>query len=192
MLLFAGMASAATMATGVHSVNETRPPQIPIQALLIGSDFGLIRRQALSEHPIGSRIDEVADAFGKLGFSCRFRPHLIEDTTTPTVLCRSTGQGTTLSSRLDLTLVARNGTLTDIAVSNGLDGLQASAEQPDPNPGGEVPAAAIPPLVPDPEWDAILREAGKRYARPLVPIGTGHAAEIKPAPRPESDGKPPG
>lgn len=186
MLLFAGIASAATIATGIHSVDASRPPPTPVQALLTGSDFGMIRRGALAEHPIGSKIADVAVAIGKLGFACRYRPQLIENTTAPLVLCRSSGLGATVSSRLDLTLVARNGTLTDIAVSNGLDGLEASAETPDPNPGGAIPPPAVPPVVADPEWDAILAAAGKRYVKAPVERGGG----VKPAPRPGSGGSP--
>lgn len=185
MLFFTGMASALTITAGYRSVKETRPPPARVEVLLTGSDFGLIRRQALAEHPIGSRIEDVADAVGALGFACRRRSHLIENTTAPTVFCRSMGRGATVSSRLNLTLVARNGTLTDIAVNDGLDELEASAETPDPNPGGHIPASSVPPVVPDPEWDAILANAGKRYVKPPVARQGRGDDTIRPARPPE-------
>lgn len=163
MLIFAGMASALTTTAGVFSVSVTGPQETTAQALSKGSDFGLIRRQALVEHPIGSQIGDVAKAFEALGFSCKFRPHVIDNITAPTVVCRSHALGKSVMPRLDVVLVARNGALTDIAVSNGLDGVEASAETPDPNPGGMMSAPAAVAPLPDPEWDAILAEARQRY-----------------------------
>ncbi len=188
MLFLAGLVSAVTMTAGVQSVSESGPRRESTYALMTGSDFGMIRREVLSDHPIGSKIADVADAIGKLGFTCRYRPHLIENTTAPTVLCHSSGRGDTVASRLDVVLVARNGTLTDVAISDGFDDLVASAMTPDPNPGGQLPEPAAAPVVSDPEWDAILTAAGKRYASP--PASKRALAGISPAPHPGSDGNP--
>ncbi len=170
MLVMASMASVATATAGIHSVSSASPRNRTADALTVGSDFGLIRRETLSEYPIGSKVGEVAQAIEALGFSCQYRPHLIENTTAPTVTCRSNGRSPTPMSRLDLVLVARNGALTDVAVSDGLDGVEASAATPDPNPGGLIPAAGLAPPAPDPEWDDILATARRRYPAPLAMV----------------------
>lgn len=163
MLVLASMASMATVTAGVHSVGDEDPQNKTARALVLGSDFGLIRREALAEYPIGSKVGDVAQAMEALGFTCHYHPHLIENTTAPTATCTSDGRTVKPMPRLNLVLVARNGTLTDVVISNGLDGLEASAATPDPNPGGQTPVITTAPPEPDPEWDAILAEAKRRH-----------------------------
>ena len=166
MLVMASMASVATATAGMHSVSVTSPQHKTAEALTGGRDYGLIRREALAEYPIGSKASDVAQAIEALGFSCRYRPHLIENTTAPTASCMSGSHSATPMPRLTFVLIARNGALTDIAISNGLDGVEASAATPDPNPGGAVPAASLTQPAPDPEWDGILAAARRRYPNP--------------------------
>jgi hypothetical protein len=164
ILFVAGAASAVTASVGTFSVAGMGTHPISAKQIMVESDFGEIRRQALLSHPVGSRISDVAEAMEKLGFRCRYHPNLVENSTAPTILCDSNGHNGAGLSRLDVQIIARDGTLADIVVSNGLDNLEASAITPDPNPGGRTPELRVTRPAPDPEWDAILaRAAGHRF-----------------------------
>lgn len=131
----------------------------PDNRVMTGTDFGQIRREALQRHPIGSKVAGVTSSLNELGFRCyqRARPAMMMSA--PTVTCESNGRGGAASSRIALTLVARNDSLVDVSVSDGFDPMQASAKTPDPNPKGQLPRPAARPLVLDPEWNQILEAA---------------------------------
>ncbi len=129
---------------------------------MTGTDFGRIRREALDLHPIGSKLADVASSLDGLGFSCRRRAHLVVNVSAPTMTCESNGRGGSASSRIALTLVARNDSLVDVSVSDGFDPMQASAITPDPNPKGQLPRPAIRPVLSDPAWNRILEDAAVR------------------------------
>jgi hypothetical protein len=165
ILVVAGAASVATATSGIYSVAGSTAAERQERRIISETDFGQVRRTTMTAHPIGSKVEDVAKAMTGAGFRCEFRPHLIENITAPTVVCNSNGHGTAGQSRLVVVIIARNGQLTDVAVSNGLDPVEANALTPDPNPGGGVPAAPPMRKEADPEWDRIVNAAARRYPR---------------------------
>ncbi len=159
LVLTVGAAGVLAAATGVFAVMSAASGMGASGHVMTGTDFGAIRREALALHPIGSKIGAVADTMDRLGFRCYARVHTIENITAPSVVCDSNGRGGFTSSRIAVVLIARNGALTDVAVSDGFDPLEADAGTPDPNPGGRLPGPIPHYDVVDPEWDQILAEA---------------------------------
>lgn len=103
---------------------------------LIGDDFGRLRREALDLFTRGQPVVEVKDGLTALGFQCAPAHRLPANINAPSIECDSAGRGYPEMSRMEVTVMARNGTMSDIAVGNGIDPFEASARTPDPNPGG--------------------------------------------------------
>ncbi len=99
---------------------------------LHGSDFGALRRDALDLFPRGSPIAAAAEGLKALGFQCAPARHPLANINAPSVQCDSAGSGYPQWSRLQVTVMARNGTVSDIAVGNGFATAIADARTPDP------------------------------------------------------------
>ena len=129
---------AVVFACGLHA----GPPADV--AKLTGQDFGSLRRQALVLFPRGLPIADAARGLVVLGFKCTPARHLIANINAPSVECDSAGRGYPNASRTQITVMARNGTVSDIAVGNGFDTFQADARTPDPEPKGPADLASNP------------------------------------------------
>lgn len=116
----------------------------PTATALIGEDFGQLRREALGLFPRGKPVREVKDALTTMGFRCAPMHRPLANINAAAVECDSAGRGYPLASRTEVTVMARNGALSDIAVGNGVDGLVADARTPDPAPGGHRSEPALP------------------------------------------------
>lgn len=103
---------------------------------LMGEDFGRLRREALELFTRGQPVVAVKDGLKALGFQCAPAHRLAANINAPSIECDSAGRGYPKVSRMELTVMARNGAMSDIAIGNGLDPFEASARTPDPNPGG--------------------------------------------------------
>ncbi len=108
---------------------------------LSGNDFGRMRLQALDMFPRGSPISGAAAGLSALGFRCTPARHMLANINAPSVECDSAGRGYPSTSRMQITVMARNGMVSDVAVGNGFDPIQADARTPSPNPGGRIAAA---------------------------------------------------
>ena len=110
---------------------------------LVGDDYGAVRREALDMFPRGQPIAEVRKGLTALGFRCAPTHRLVPNVNAPSIECDSAGRGYPTSSRMEVTVMSRNGALSDIAIGNGLDPVVADARTPNPNPGaGRTPDAA--------------------------------------------------
>ena len=94
---------------------------------LMGDDVGQIRRDALKQFPIGTPVEVVAAGLVANGFACDVAPRSVENVTVGVVLCNSNGRSGGFSSAVFITVIARSGALTDLAVSNGPYSREASA-----------------------------------------------------------------
>jgi hypothetical protein len=101
----------------------------PKQAVpsLMGEDVAQIRRDALAQFPIGTPVEVVAAGLVANGFACDVAPRSVENVTAGVVLCDSNGRSGGFSSAVFITVIARSGALTDLAVSNGPYSREASA-----------------------------------------------------------------
>ena len=95
---------------------------------LMGSDFTLMRREALALFPRGSRLAEANRALIDMGFRCYAIPHELGNVDGPSLGCDSNGRGYPVSPRVNVTVMARNGLVSDIEVWNGFDTADADAE----------------------------------------------------------------
>lgn len=164
IVMAVGAVSALGAAAAIFVVLSGASGKGASRHFMMGTDFGAIRREALGLHPIGSQIAAVAQTMTDLGFRCYNRIQVLDNITAPSVVCDSNGRGEFTSSRISVVLIARNGALTDVAVSDGFDPLEASAKTPDPNPGGHLPGPIPRYDARDPEWDEILAAAAKPRA----------------------------
>ncbi len=103
---------------------------------LMGEDFGRLRREALDLFTRGQPVVAVKDGLTALGFACAPAHRLPPNINAPSIECDSAGRGYPEVSRMEVTVMARNGAMSDIAIGNGIDPYEASARTPDPNPGG--------------------------------------------------------
>lgn len=94
---------------------------------LMGEDVGRIRTDALTQFPIGTPVEVVAAGLIANGFACDIVPRSVENVTAGVVLCNSNGRSGGFSSAVFITVIARSGALTDLAVSNGPYSREASA-----------------------------------------------------------------
>jgi hypothetical protein len=94
---------------------------------LMGEDVDQIRRDALLQFPIGTAVEVVAAGLVANGFACDIAPRPVENVTAGVVLCNSNGRSGGFSSAVFITVIARSGALTDLAVSNGPYSPEASA-----------------------------------------------------------------
>ena len=108
----------------------------PADRKLMGEDFGRLRQEALDLFTRGEPVVAVKDGLKALGFECAPAHRLAPNINAPTIECDSAGRGYPEVSRMEVTVMARNGAMSDIAIGNGLDAFEASARTPDPNPGG--------------------------------------------------------
>lgn len=108
---------------------------------LIGDDLGRLRREALDLFPRGKPVGQVAQGLKALGFRCSPTKIVLANISAPTIACDSAGRGYPTTPRIEITIIARNGALADIAVGDGLHSLQADARTPD-GPPRDAPAPA--------------------------------------------------
>ena len=94
---------------------------------LMGEDVGRIRTDALTQFPIGTPVEVVAAGLVDQGFVCDIVPRSVENVTAGVVRCDSNGRSGGFSSAVFITVIARSGALTDLAVSNGPYSREASA-----------------------------------------------------------------
>ena len=104
---------------------------------LTSEDFGQLRREALDLFPRGSPIHDASAGLTGLGFRCAPARHMMANINAPSVECDSAGRGYPTASRIQITVMARNGMVSDIAVGNGFDPFQADARTPSPHPKGQ-------------------------------------------------------
>lgn len=130
------MAGAATLAVIGTGLAVTTGGGGQAGRKLIGEDFGRLRREALDLFTRGQPVVEVKEGLTALGFQCAPTRRLAANINAPSVECDSAGRGYPAMSRMEVTVMARNGAMSDIAVGNGIDPFEASARTPDPNPGG--------------------------------------------------------
>lgn len=108
----------------------------PADRKLMGEDFGRLRREALDLFTRGQPVMAVKDGLNALGFQCAPAHRPAANINAPTLQCDSAGRGYPEVPRMEVTVMARNGAMSDIAIGNGIDPFEASARTPDPNPGG--------------------------------------------------------
>ena len=94
---------------------------------LMGEDVAQIRRDALAQFPIGTPVEVAAAGLVANGFACDVAPRSVENVTAGVILCNSNGRSGGFSSAVFITVIARSGALTDLAVSNGPYSREASA-----------------------------------------------------------------
>ncbi len=105
-------------------------PQGPRRDALMGEDFFAIRREALALFPRGSRLSQAAERLIAIGFRCSGIPHKMANVNAESLICESHGRGYPASPAFNVTILARNGLLSDIEIWNMLD--KADAETPEP------------------------------------------------------------
>jgi hypothetical protein len=144
--LMAGAVVVVALAGGflVHNAGLAGEPAPNPAGRLLGSDFGSLRREALKMFPRGSPLAAASQGLQALGFQCTVANHLMANINAPSVQCESAGRGYPTSSRLQVTVMARNGMVSDIAIGNGFDPVVADARTPDPAPVGEGTGAKQP------------------------------------------------
>lgn len=104
-------------------------PQGPSRDALMGQDFFAIRREALALFPRGSKLSEAADQLVAIGFRCSGIPHKMANVNAESLVCESHGRGYPFTPAFNVTVLARNGLLSDIEIWNMLD--KADAETPE-------------------------------------------------------------
>ncbi len=107
-------------------------PRAPKPDSLMGENFFRIRREALAMFPRGSRLNDTAEGLVSIGFRCQGITHKIANVNADSLVCDSHGRGYPLSPTLTITVLARNGLVSDFEVSNMLQ--RADAETPEPPP----------------------------------------------------------
>ena len=119
---------------------------------LMGEDVARIRRDAMTQFPIGTPVEVVAAGLIANGFACEVVPRSVENVTAGVVLCNSNGRSGGFSSAVFITVIARSGALTDLAVSNGPYSREASAlanfSEPARTPAGRATTSRDPAPTP--------------------------------------------
>lgn len=85
---------------------------------LRSTDLGGIRRQALGLFPRGSRLQDAASRLVDMGFLCTPMPHLMPDVSSASLLCASNGRGYPDFPAINVTVLTRNGLISEIEVWN--------------------------------------------------------------------------
>lgn len=137
------MAGTATLAAIGMGLGLTLGGSGQADRALIGEDFGRLRREALDLFTRGQPVVEVSKGLKALGFQCAPAHRLAANINAPIVECDSAGRGYPEVARMEVTVMARNGTMSDIAIGNGIDPFEANARTPDPNPGGRRSQTAV-------------------------------------------------
>ena len=108
---------------------------------LKGEDFGALRAEALVLMPRGSRIDEAERRLTSIGFVCLRTPHQLPNVNASSLVCDSHGRGYPASPQLNLSVMSRNGLVSDIEVWNTLQSTRstpAAAASRRPAPEGRT------------------------------------------------------
>lgn len=140
--LIVGIVVGLTVAVAAPIGAMSLMPKGPKHDALIGDDFYAIRREALALFPRGSRVREVADQLKAIGFVCDGIAHKMANVNAESLICESRGRGYPTSQAMNVTIMARNGLLSDIEIWNMLQ--RADAETPAPTPRPPVVAAEEP------------------------------------------------
>ena len=87
--------------------------------------------------PRGSRIDEAERRLTSIGFVCLRTPHQLPNVNASSLVCDSHGRGYPSSPQLNLSVMSRNGLVSDIEIWNILQSTRSApdataAGRPDP------------------------------------------------------------
>ena len=125
LLIVTGTAVAAT--TFSSSKVESAIFEYRYGDALKGEDFAALRAEALSLLPRGSRIDEAGRRLTSIGFVCLGTAHQLPNVNAPSLTCDSNGRGYPSSPQLNISVMGRNGLVSDIEVWNTLQSTRAGA-----------------------------------------------------------------
>ena len=142
LMKIVGIAGLALGGGGlVYNFGRHRASETTTAVPLSGGDFGHMRFEALDLFPRGSPISAAAAGLSALGFKCAPARHMLANINAPSVECDSAGRGYPVASRTQITVMARNGMVSDIAVGNGYDPFHADARTPHPDQGSRAAIA---------------------------------------------------
>ncbi|MCW6507246.1 hypothetical protein [Lichenifustis flavocetrariae] len=112
---------------GLVATESTVDGAVRRQALKSNSLTG-IRDEALSLFPRGSRLQPAATRLVDMGFTCEPLKHAMPDISGPSLICSSSGRGYPDYPAINVTLVTRNGLISDIEVWNMMGRADGSGD----------------------------------------------------------------
>lgn len=98
------------------------------RSALMESDLATMRHDALALFPRGSRLADADRGLAGMGFRCYAIPHELGNVDAPSLGCDSNGRGYPVSPRVNVTVMARNGLVSEIGVWNSFDTADVDAE----------------------------------------------------------------
>ena len=87
-----------------------------------------IRREAFTFFPRGSRSKDAADRLADMGFLCSPMPRALFNVSGADLICESNGRGFPEAPAMNVTLLTRNGLISDIEIWNIMDRADSSTE----------------------------------------------------------------
>jgi hypothetical protein len=125
-----GIATGLVAMTGFFAATVSMVNCAVQGSALKDNDFTAVRKEALSLFPRGSRIADTADRLTDMGFLCFPVPHSIANVSSASLDCKSNGRGFPGVPAFNITVLTRNGLISDVEIWNVVDHADADTALP--------------------------------------------------------------